>query len=120
MEKRLKFYTLLIAVLMSVSLFTSCGDKDDEPNAPGNSELVGSWYFIYEGDIDYNDMFYFGKDGKGYYRYDDERESFTYVYNPDAQVVHLYYADADDEGFALTWYGQNLVEFGGYGTYIRK
>ena len=122
MEKRLKFYTLFMVVLLSVSLFSSCKDKDDEPDSPEglSKELVGTWYNVYDGVIDYTDKFYFGSDGNGYYDYQGDKDTFAYTYNSNDKILYLKFRVWESEVIYLTWNGKNEVEFDGYGTYIRK
>lgn len=104
-------------MIMSIVTCTSCS-KDDDPK---NSELVGTWYFTYNGQTDYNDYFIFRSNGTGVYHYDDEQsDDFTYTYDSKSQILFLNYKHWESERFVIEWLGNNLIDFDGYGEYVRK
>ena len=112
---------LLIVMMMGGMMFSSCS-KDDEPDNPASTnELVGTWYFTYMGETDYDDYFIFKSNGTGTYHYDDEQsDNFTYTYDSKSNMLCLNYEHWESERFPITWLGNNAVEFDGYGKYVRK
>ncbi len=84
--------SFLMLLLMSVCLGTlvSCGEDDNANNAANGasgstSKLVGTWYGS-------NGIFYvFKADGTGYFKDDDPREDFDYIYNENKAVLKLYF-----------------------------
>lgn len=121
---------LLLVMFLSTLALTSCS-KDDEPKkgsdpvVPGqttvSNELVGTWYFTYNGETNYDDYFIFRADGTGLYHYDDEQsDDFTYTYDAKSKILALNFKHWESERFPIEWLGNNAIEFDGYGKYVRK
>lgn len=115
-------------MIMTATTFTSCS-KDDDPKDNTNqneatttsSELVGKWYFSYEGETDYSDYFIFKSDGTGTYFYDyDQSDDFTYHYNSKSKTLDLNFKHWEPESCSVEWLGKDYIDIDGYGTYVRK
>lgn len=112
-----------MSLVVAVIACSSCSkDDDDEPENPSSQNpLVGTWYFSYQGDTDYDDYFVFRSNGTGLYHYDDEQsDDFTYSYDDKSKILTLKYKHWESERFPIVWLGNNYVEFDLYGPYIRK
>lgn len=116
---------LLVVMIIGVMVCSSCSKKDDEPQLTdkptSNNELVGTWYFTYNGETDYDDYFIFTSNNTGTYHYDDEQsDDFTYTYDPKSKILCLNYNHWESERFPIVWLGNNAAEFGDYGKYVRR
>lgn len=115
---------LLSVMMVGIIIGSACSkdDKSDEPEQPASStELVGTWYFTYNGETDYDDYFIFNSNGSGTYHYDDEQsDNFTYTYDSNSKILNLNYVNWGPERISIVWLGTNAVEIDGYGKYVRK
>lgn len=111
--------TILILAVISVStVISSCKNDKDEPSY-GSQSLVGTWYFIYDGDIDYEDSFTFKSDGKFTYLYETDRISGRYSFDSKKESI-TFLVDGEEESCDLYFITNNLIDIEDFGTYIRK
>ena len=110
-----------VVIIMGVIICASCSKDDPDDNTTSTNELVGTWYFTYMGETNYDDYFVFKSNGSGTYHYDDEQsDDFTYTYDSKSKMLVLNYKHWDAERFFIEWLGNNLIDFDSYGTYVRK
>lgn len=96
--KTLKYFSMMLVMLVCSIGFVSCSDDDDDGN--GNVEtLVGTWRHNMSGGGYY--VYVFNADGSGYYQeYDEGRlhtpDMYSWTYNPNTKVVMMVFGDEDD------------------------
>lgn len=88
-------WAFLLTFLFSATLsLSSCKDDKDEVSS-SNDELVGTWYFYYDGEIDYEDSWTFRNNGTAILCYYDESYSARYTYDAASDMITLVWQDAD-------------------------
>lgn len=108
---------LLVMMTMGLMICTSCSKDDDEPK---NNDLVGTWYYYENGEIDYEDYITFRSNGTGTTFYYGDRIDFDYTYNSKTNIVHLNSEYGDTNRVEIEWVGKNKICIDGDEYYIRK
>ncbi len=111
-----------MSLMLAITACSSCSkDDDDQPDNPSSTnQLVGTWYFSYQGDTDYDDYFIFRSNGTGEYNYYDEHVDFNYSYDQKSEILTVKNRYGETDRLLLYWLGNNRVEFDDFGVYIRK
>ena len=93
----------LLAVLFLGFAFVSCSSDDKDDDGGNNIEvvesLVGTWKYTFSTGYQ---LVTFKSNGKGSlkeidYAAEDYKDSFTYSYDSDSQVLKIYWEDEDPE-----------------------
>ncbi len=108
-----------MSLMLAIMTCSSCSKDDDDQPSSKNS-LVGTWYYIDEGYIDYDDYFIFRSNGTGEYNYYDEHVDFNYSYDQKSEILTVKNRYGETDRLLLYWLGNNRVEFDDFGVYIRK
>lgn len=98
---------LLIFLLSATLSLSSC--KDDKDEVSSSDELVGTWYFYYDGEIDYDDSWTFRNDGTVVYCYDDETFSGRYTYDAASNMITLVNAGGKTEKVPLYFISKDKI-----------
>lgn len=104
---------LLAVAVVGTTTLTSC---NDEPGS-GKNDLVGTWYYYDEGDIDYDYFLEFKKNGKCYDS-DDEVE-YRYEYDPKTSILTIYYEDGDEDELSVEFITSKKILIDGE-CYVKK
>jgi len=109
--KKLKFFLLLFAALVSAGTFTACSDDDDNQNQSqnqGSVSIVGTWVSRAGSETL---TLTFGTDGSFVETYQDGYESETDygTYSYDGTTLTLVYSDGYRESGPATLSGNTLT-----------
>lgn len=109
---------LLIVALSASMAVSSCSkDNDDDPSSSSSSSLVGTWYYMEDGDFDYDDFFVFKSNGS--FNYADE-DYGTYKFNEQNSTLTLNWGDGDVEKIYVEFIAKNIIYLDDWGMYKKK
>lgn len=108
---------LIVALSASMAVSSCSKDKDDDPSSSSSSSLVGTWYYMEDGDLYYDDFFDFKSNGS----FSCARIDYgTYKFNEQNSTLTLKWDDDYVEKCYVEFIAKNIIIIDGWGTYKKK